>query len=113
MGDLVGKKLGGRIKELREAAQLTQANLAALSLKSVETISNFERGKTVPSVATLHSLARHLGCSTSDFFTDAVPVPIIGDPVATALANKSKLLGEHDRALLAGFLDLLVANARQ
>ena len=46
----VSTQIGNRIKELREAAQLTQAELAALSLKSVETISNFERGKTMPSL---------------------------------------------------------------
>ncbi|TIL38591.1 helix-turn-helix transcriptional regulator [Mesorhizobium sp.] len=112
MGDLVGIELGRRIKELREAAQLTQANLAALSLKSVETISNFERGKTVPSVATLHELARHLGCAVADFFS-TTPAPPASDPLIKAIANKSGLLGEHDRALLAGFVDLLISNSRR
>ena len=112
MADLIGITLGARIKELREAAQLTQANLAALSLKSVETISNFERGKTVPSVSTLHELARHLGCSVSDFFDgDAVPQP--DDPMVAAIVNKSRLLDEHDRTLLAGFVDLLLTNSRR
>ncbi|ESY52054.1 hypothetical protein X744_22555 [Mesorhizobium sp. LNJC372A00] len=31
----------------------------------------------------------------------------------TAIANKSGLLGEHDRALLAGFVDLLVSKSRR
>jgi transcriptional regulator with XRE-family HTH domain len=77
-------------RNLREAAQLMQANLAALSLKSLETISNFERGKTMPSVSTLHDLARHLGCSVADFFSgEAVSEP--QDALATAIANKSTI----------------------
>jgi transcriptional regulator with XRE-family HTH domain len=111
MSDVVAIHLGRRIKQLREAAQLTQAELAKLSLKSVETISNFERGKTVPSVLTLSALARHLDCSVADFFSSVPPAPQHADPVARAVANKSKLLSDRDRTLLAGFLDLLVANS--
>ena len=113
MNDSIDLQLGLRIKQLREAAQLTQADLAAIALKSVETISNFERGKTAPSVATLSALARYLNCSVADFFNQAPQAPNNTDPLATMLVNKSKLLGERDRQLLVGFLDLLVANSRR
>ena len=82
MNDSIDLQLGLRIKQLREAAQLTQADLAAIELKSVETISNFERGKTTPSIATLFVLARHLNCSVADFFNQAPQVATKTDPLA-------------------------------
>ena len=111
MSDDVAIELGRRLKACREAAGLTQADLAALSLKSVETISNFERGKTLPSVRTLHVLAQHMGCSVADLFSDSVPR--VEDPFAATLVNRSRLLSDRDKALLTGFLDLLVANSRR
>lgn len=104
-------KLGLRIKELREASSLTQVELAALSLKSVETISNFERGKTLPSVRTLFTLAQHLGCSPADFFSTVSIEPRSPDPITIALLNKGQLLSDVDKELLAGFIDLLVARS--
>ena len=113
MTDTVAIELGLRIKELREAAGLTQAELAMLSLKSVETISNFERGKTLPSVRTLVALARHLGCSPADLFTTLTLEPRSSDPVAIAILNKGQLLGDEDKQLLGGFIDLLVDRSRR
>ena len=89
--DDVGSYLGQRIKECREAAQLTQADLAQLTLKSVETISNFERGRTVPSVQTLSVLAGNLGVNIRDFF-DQTPVQTDSSGVDIAIRNKSRLL---------------------
>lgn len=113
MTDTVAIELGLKIKELREAASLTQAELAALSLKSVETISNFERGKTLPSVRTLVALAQHLGCSAADFFSTMPVEPRLADPVATTVVNKAKLLSEPDKELLVGFVELLTAKSRR
>lgn len=113
MTDTVAIELGLRIKELREAAGLTQAELATLSLKTVETISNFERGKTLPSVRTLVALAPHLDCSPADFFSKLSLEPRSPDPATIAILNKGKLLDDEDRKLLIGFIDLLVARSRR
>lgn len=113
MTDMAAIELGRRIKELRETTNLTQAELAVLSLKSVETISNFERVKTLPSVRTLIALAQHLDCSTADFFPTISVEPRLADPVATAIVNKAKLLSESDKELLVGFVELLTAKSRR
>lgn len=113
MTDTVAIELGLRIKELREAASLTQAELAALSLKSVETISNFERGKTLPSVRTLIALAQHLDCPPSAFFSTLPAQPHPADPRTTMIMNKAKLLNESDKELLVGFVELLLAKSRR
>jgi transcriptional regulator with XRE-family HTH domain len=113
MSDSVGIALGQRIKQLREAAGLTQADLASLALKSVETISNFERGKTTPSIETLDVLAKHLDCSIADFFSASAPSRKVEDPLLQVLVTKAKLLDRRDRRLLEGFIELLVANSRR
>lgn len=113
MAATLGIALGHRIRELREHARLTQANLAQLTLKSVETISNFERGKTIPSVRTLATLARHMDCEVADFFKTGGPKRADMDPTAAALGSKLKLLDTKDRALLLGIAELLAARGRR
>jgi len=102
----VKKQLASRIKELREAAQLTQAELASLSSKSLETISNFERGKTTPSILTLARLSQVLGVSMKDFF-DGKPPKKDRKPLLTAIQNKSEALKKQDQEFLLGVIDLL------
>jgi transcriptional regulator with XRE-family HTH domain len=111
MSKRVAQHVGKRIKQLREAAQLTQSDLASLTLKSVETISNFERGKTAPSLNTLDSLAKHLGVNIMEFF-DATPIQIDANPVERAIRNKALLLSDKDRELLIGIANLMIAKAK-
>lgn len=109
----LGIALGQRIKELRERVRLSQADLAKLALKSTETISNFERGKTVPSVRTLGELARHMECEVADFFRGGELKRPDRDPAITALGSKLKVLDSEDRALLLDFAELLAARSRR
>ena len=113
MGAKLGIALGQRIKELRERVRLSQADLAKLALKSTETISNFERGKTVPSVRTLGDLARHMDCELADFFKAGEMKRPDGDPAITALSGKLKVLDAKDRELLLDFAELLAAHSRR
>lgn len=113
MGAKLGIALGQRIKELRERARLSQADLAKLALKSVETISNFERGKTIPSVRTLGELARHIDCEVADFFKGSELKKPDRDPAIIALGGKLKVLDAKDRALLLDFAELLAARSRR
>ena len=109
----IGIALGQRIKELRERARLTQADLAKLTLKSVETVSNFERGKTVPSVRTLGELAQHMDCEVADFFKGGELKKPDRDPAITALGGKLKVMDVKDRTLLLEFAELLAARSRR
>lgn len=106
MNDAIAIQIGRRLKAFREAAQLTQAELAVLSQKSVETISNFERGKPIPSVLTLEKLAQELNLRIRDFFEDD-EISLEGLPEDVAIQNKSRILSNEDKALLIGFIDLL------
>lgn len=57
MAGSLKKHVGGRIRAARKDAGLTQDQLAGMIEKSVETISNLERGHTAPSLETLGLVA--------------------------------------------------------
>jgi transcriptional regulator with XRE-family HTH domain len=67
------KDLPNRLRELREAAGLTQMDLAHQAGLTVGTISQLERGENIPLVTTAGAIARVLG----------VPVEALFLPVAT------------------------------
>lgn len=64
-------RIGIQIRELRKAKGLTQDELAALSERSTEAISNLERGISLVGIDTLERLSAKLGVPIRDFFEDA------------------------------------------
>lgn len=60
--------VGGRLKELREARNVSMRTLATKSGLSANALSMIERGKTSPSVSTLYKLADAMGVSITAFF---------------------------------------------
>lgn len=61
-------RLGSRLKEVRTAAGLTQAELAELAKVSRKTINTVENGVFVPSTLLALTLARALGTSVEGLF---------------------------------------------
>jgi excisionase family DNA binding protein len=61
------KRAGWRLRRLREAAGLTQLELAARSGLTHETVSRLERGRRQPQARTLVALAQALGVPPSAF----------------------------------------------
>jgi transcriptional regulator with XRE-family HTH domain len=105
----VGIKFGRRLRELREARALTQAQVASSILKSVETISNFERGKTLPGLRTAAHLADTLGVDMKELFAfeDGIPKSAAGSSNAV-VARKLTRLSDSESALVVDFVDLLI-----
>jgi transcriptional regulator with XRE-family HTH domain len=64
------RQIGMRVRAYRLERHLTQEQLAERLERSVETISNLERGKSLPSEATLRRLARCLDVSLQDLLID-------------------------------------------
>jgi transcriptional regulator with XRE-family HTH domain len=60
--------VGGKLKGLREARNISMRTLATKSGLSANALSMIERGKTSPSVSTLYKLADALGVSITAFF---------------------------------------------
>jgi transcriptional regulator with XRE-family HTH domain len=67
----VSENLGARIRHERQAAGLTGRKLAARISVSPSLISQIERGRATPSVATLWAIATELGIPVGDLFSDA------------------------------------------
>lgn len=65
MGD---PRLASRLKEVRTAAGLTQADLADRAGVSRKTVNTVENGVFVPSTLLALSLARALGTKVEDLF---------------------------------------------
>ncbi len=63
--------LGARIRHERQSAGLTVRKLAAQVKVSPSLISQIERGRATPSVATLWAIASELGLPVGDLFSDA------------------------------------------
>ena len=70
MDEISPPEIGPRLKALRKKRGLSLRALAGLCGLSANTISLVERGKTSPSVATLHRLATALGVSMTFFFEE-------------------------------------------
>jgi transcriptional regulator with XRE-family HTH domain len=66
--DAVSVDVGARLRELREARNISMRALATKSGLSANALSMIERGKTSPSVSTLYKVADALGISITSFF---------------------------------------------
>ncbi|RPI93589.1 MAG: helix-turn-helix domain-containing protein [Chloroflexi bacterium] len=66
--DAVSVNVGQRLRELREARNISMRALAARSGLSANALSMIERGRASPSVSTLYKLADALGVSITSFF---------------------------------------------
>lgn len=67
--DAVSVNIGERLRELREARNISMRTLATKSALSANALSMIERGKASPSVSTLYKLADALGVSITLFFS--------------------------------------------
>ncbi len=68
--DIINRKIGGRIKDLRNRNGLTQQELADRTELTKGYISQLEHGSVTPSVVTLLDLIECLGTTPSDFFRE-------------------------------------------
>ena len=66
--DKLAAEFGERLRKLREAAGLSQAQLAAKMdpAKLVQAISRYELGQQTPTLGIIYQLAKALGCKPCD-----------------------------------------------
>ena len=107
--DSIGIRVGGRLRALRSATGLTQAQLAERVGAGVEpeTISRYERGVRIPTLPVLAELAAAAGSDLDSFLAgviDAAPVD------RTELRKVQELLEPLDDAHLRAIRRLLAAH---
>jgi transcriptional regulator with XRE-family HTH domain len=111
MEQKLGIKLGKRIRRLREGRGLTQAQLASLLLKSVETVSNMERGKTLPGILTAAKLANALGVELKELFDFGEHRAVVrADPVVARITHRLSQMPATDQAIIGDLLESLWRN---
>lgn len=66
--EAVSVNIGERLRELREARNISMRTLATRSGLSANALSMIERGRASPSVSTLYKLSDALGISITSFF---------------------------------------------
>jgi transcriptional regulator with XRE-family HTH domain len=71
----IAMKFGERLRQLREAAGLTQAGLASASGVGLASIRNYEQGHREPYWDVVFKLARVLGTSCEAFAECVGPLP--------------------------------------
>lgn len=69
----VAKRIGVRIRACRERAGMTQGELAAAAFVTLQSVGNWENGKTLPDVQSLQLVARSLGTTVDGILGDEVP----------------------------------------
>jgi len=62
------RRVGLRVRTVRRERGLTQEDVAAAIGKTVETVSNIERGQTLASLETLEALSSYLRIPMREFF---------------------------------------------
>jgi SOS-response transcriptional repressor LexA len=78
----MNESFGQRLKKLRKAAGLSQAQLAeACGWKSQSRVGNYETDTREPSFADLQTLADALGKSTHDLMVVSEPIRAVSDPL--------------------------------
>jgi len=101
MQDPIGVRLSRNISYRRKELGLTQAQLAEKMGIEPETLSRFERGKHLPSLATLEKLADLLLIPVADLLAEQ---PKTADEDALVITSWLAGLNSNDRAFLYSIL---------
>lgn len=98
-----------RLKTLRQAANLTQTELAEKILVSPRTVSFLEKGDRSPSIDTLIAVAKLFDVSV-DYLLGITDIPIRNVP--NSYDKKIYALSKEDKQQLDLFLDFLSYKAK-
>ncbi|MCL5421028.1 MAG: helix-turn-helix domain-containing protein [Nitrospirae bacterium] len=111
--EIEGKLIGQRIKECRDAAALSQKNLADLIDVSPSAVNQYEKGEKVPSTETLLNLAKALGVTTDYLLGASKEKDILIDREVSVAFRDFKGLTQKDRANIMGHIAYLKDKAKK
>jgi len=105
--DELKRRFGKRVQGLREAQGLTQEQLAARIQRSVDTVSNIERGVNATRIEVAFQIATELGVRLPDLFAFQ-PVPTASMPISSpAMTTLRELIDGCDDDTAAKLLELV------
>lgn len=97
--DPVARALGNRLRQVREAAELTQEELGRRSKLSPKFISQVENGHVNPSIGVVTRLAGGVGLPLPAFFSTEAPETLVDDLSAIAALVSAQAGPARQRAL--------------
>lgn len=103
-------KIGSYLSACRKREGVTQGELAERIGVDTETVSRFERGVTMPSLATLQMLAVALNTTMADLVGESSPMP---NDQAKLISSWLVQLSAEDREMLMGMLKVWATRLRQ
>lgn len=107
---LDAKALGDRVREVRQGAGLTQAQLAETAGITDETVSRLERGAYEPALSTMIAVAEALDVDPFDLVRgEPVHVRTIRSPIARKLQSVVARLDPESQSVLLRLSELLAA----
>lgn len=98
-----------RIREIRKRRGLTQEDLASLIDRSVDAVSNFERGVSLANYETLERLAVGLEIPVADFFAEP-EADRERTVLMTRLVDTARALDRETLEKAVGMIELLGGN---
>lgn len=96
-----------RIRTIRRARGLTQEDLAEMAERSVDAISNIERGASLAGYDTLEKLAKGLGVPVADFFSEPEEGGGKRTETMERLLDAARSLGDDDLDKAATIVEVL------
>lgn len=111
-GDLKSH-IGVRVKQARRRRKLTQAEIAEKLGKSVETISNIERGASWTSLQLLEAIAEELEESLGYFFqgfAELGPKPRSKQILEAEISDGLRMLNEKEMKIVRDLLRSLISS---
>ncbi len=100
MSDGLKRSIGHRVLAARTHAGLTQEQLAAEIGRSVEAVSNIERGLSLPTLETMDRIAKTVEMPFASFFADGVDEPFPNRDRFFQLGLIIRKLSSRDASLL-------------
>jgi transcriptional regulator with XRE-family HTH domain len=108
----VKNRVALRIKTIRKGRGLSQEDMAALINRSPDTISNLERGVSIPTYETLDELAKGLKVPLADFFLDEDTETAVRAEAMARLTDAARQLDDHMLATAAAIMEVLIGHAK-
>lgn len=97
--DPAARAVGKRVKELREAAKMTQDDLGQKAKLSAKFLSQVENGQANPSIGVVARLSAALNLPLPAFFAREAPGALVDDLVAISALVSSQPPPARKRAL--------------
>lgn len=96
-----------RIRTIRKARGLTQEDLAEMIERSVDAVSNIERGVSLAGYDTLERLAEGLGVPIAEFFTEPEPGRATRTETMERLVDAARTLDDENLGKAATIVEVL------